>query len=247
MVDMRDKNETGKHSQDLVPVTAVRDGIAVLTDGTLRATLIVSSLNFALKSEDEQNAIIFAYQDFLNALDFPVQITVVSRKLDITPYLEEMKERQARQANELLQLQMGEYINFVAELVKGSDIMTKTFLVTVPFSLQQSTKDNFAKRIFKGLQGAARRSAQLQDVEFEHYKSQLLQRVEQVAVGLRNIGLRLIPLQTQELLELYYNALNPVTSRNQPLANIAQLDIQETEPAALAELKKRSTPWVKRR
>src|SRR5688500_13083917 len=127
--DMRKEAQGGKRTQDLVLLSSVRDGIAVLNDGTMRATVIVSSLNFALKSEDEQNAIIFAFQDFLNALDFPTQITVMSRKLDITPYLEDMRARQARQTNELLRLQMGEYINFVAELVKGSDIMTKTFLV----------------------------------------------------------------------------------------------------------------------
>jgi hypothetical protein len=246
MAGMRDKHTEGKRSQDLVPLASVRDGVAVLSDGTLRATLLVSSLNFALKSEDEQNAIIFAYQDFLNALDFPVQITIMSRKLDVTPYLEDMRTRQARQGNELLRLQMGEYINFVAELVKGSDIMTKTFLVTVPFSVQQSTKDNFAKRMVKGLQGVAGKSKQLSDLEFEHYKSQLLQRVEQVAVGLRNIGLRLVPLQTQELLELYYGAFNPVTSRNQPLNNVAQLNILETEPAALVDEQKLNAPWAKR-
>jgi hypothetical protein len=244
---MRKPAASGKRTQDLVLLASVRDGIAILTDGTLRATLIVSSLNFALKSEDEQNAIIFAFQDFLNALDFPIQITVMSRKLDITPYLEDMRSRQERQTNELLRLQMGEYINFVAELVKGSDIMTKTFLVTVPFAVQQSSKDNFAKRLFKGAQGVAGKAKQLDDVEFEHYKGQLLQRVEQVAVGLRNMGLRLVPLSSQELLELYYDAYNPVTSRNQPLTNLAQLDIRETEPAALAQNKKGILPWIARR
>ena len=142
---------------------------------------------------------------------------------------------------------MGEYINFVAELVKGSDIMTKTFLVTVPFAVQQSTKDSFVKRMLKGVQGVAGKSKQLDDVEFEHYKGQLLQRVEQVAVSLRNMGLRLVPLSTQELLELYYDAYNPVTSRNQPLTNVAQLDVRETDPATLAQNKSRALPWLMRR
>lgn len=246
MPGVREKNKNGKRSQDLVMLSEVRDGVAVLVDGTLRATLIVSSLNFALKSEDEQNAIIFSYQDFLNALDFPVQITVMSRKLDITPYLEELKGRQAKQSNELLRLQMGEYVNFISELVKGSDIMTKTFLVTVPFSVQQSKKDNLGQKMLKGVRGAAKKSRKLSDLEFEHYKSQLLQRVEQVAVGLRNIGLRLVPLQTQELLELYYDALNPVTSRNQRLRNVAQLKLKETEPATMAARQDENAPWAKR-
>lgn len=236
----------GRRSQELVPLSEVRDGIAVLTDGTLRATLIASSLNFALKSEEEQNAIIYGYQDFLNALDFSAQITIMSRKLDITPYLEELRRRQERQANELLRLQMGEYITFVTELVKGSDIMTKTFLVTVPFAPQQSRKDNFWQRLTKGVRGVAHQTTQLSEVDFEHYRSQLLQRVEQVAVGLRSVGLRVVPLQTQELLELYYDVLNPVTSRNQRLQNVAQLKIEETEPTNLATGQKKHHPfWVK--
>ena len=226
---MRDTPPKGKASQELVLLREVRDGIAVLTDGTLRATLLTSSRNFALKSEEEQNAIVYAYQDFLNALDFPVQITVMSRKLDITPYLEELRERQAAQSNELLRLQMGEYSNFVAELVKGNDIMTKSFLVTVSYSVQQSSKESWFTRITKGFAGAAKRGGGFTDVEFAHYRTQLLQRVEQVAVGLRNIGLRLVPLNTQELLELYYDAFNPVTSRNQRLANVGQLDTEDTK------------------
>lgn len=246
MAEKREADSGGRRSQELVPLAEVRDGMAVLADGTLRATLIVSSLNFALKSEEEQNAIIFGYQDFLNALDFPVQISVLSRKLDITPYLEELKQRQERQANELLRLQMEEYITFITELVKGSDIMTKTFLVTVPFAPQQSRKENLWQRLLKGVRGVTHQTKQLNEVEFEHLRSQLLQRVEQVAVGLRNVGLRVVPLQTQELLELYYDVLNPVTSRSQRLQNVALLKLEETEQMNLAAGQAKHHPfWVK--
>ena len=167
----------------------------------------------------------------------------MSRKLDVTPYLEELKGRKERQGNELLRLQMEEYINFVSELVKGSDIMTKTFLVTVPFSVQQSRQDNFLERFLKSLQNIGKKSPKISEADFVHYRSQLLQRVEQVAVGLRGMGLRLVPLQTQEMLELFYDILNPATSRNQPLGNVSQLKVAETEPHELVAKETNKKPW----
>ena len=230
MLEMQLKKKGAKPAQQLIRITEIRDGVAILNDGTLRATLMVSSVNFALKSEDEQNAIIYAYQDFLNALDFSIQVTISSRKMDITPYLQEVKELRDKQQNELLRLQMDEYINFVGELVKNADIMTKSFFITIPFSVQQNKKEGIFGRLFKGAKGAAGK-LNLTDMDFEHNRSQLMQRVEQIAVGLRGMGLRLVPLQTQELLELFYTMYNPATSRNQRLRNVAQLKVQETEPA----------------
>lgn len=224
--EMQKPSTKGKPSQTLVPVKEIRDGMAILNDGTMRMTLMVSSVNFALKSQDEQDAIVYAYQDFLNSLDFPVQLTVSSRKMDITPYLEEVKVLRDKQQNELLRLQMDEYINFVSELVKSSNIMTKTFFVTIPFSVQQSTKEGFFSRFKKGVKGAAGAHT-MSDQEFEHNRSQLMQRVNQVAIGLQAFGLRLVALKTQELLELYYTAYNPVSSRNQRLRNVGQLQVKE--------------------
>jgi hypothetical protein len=227
MAEMLAAKAKGKPAQDLIQIAEIRDGVLILTDGTLRAVLLVSSINFALKSEDERNAIIYAYQDFINSLDFGVQITVSSRKLDITPYLEEVRALRDKQPNELLRLQMNEYINFVGELVKESNIMTKSFFISVPFAVTQVKKQGVFERLFKGIKTAAGKHT-FSDEEFEHTKSQLFQRVEQVALGLQGMGLRVIPLQTQELLELFYNFYNPVTSRNQRLRNTAQLNIEET-------------------
>lgn len=224
--EMRSQKKKGKSSQQLIKVSEIRDGVTIMKDGTLRATIMVSSINFALKSEDEQNAIIFAFQDFLNSLDFPLQMTISSRKMDIAPYLEEVKDLRDKQKNELLRLQMDEYINFVGELVKNSSIMTKTFFVTVPFSVTQSSKEGPIAKFMKGIKGAQGKLS-MNDDEFDHNKSQLFQRVEQVAIGLRSMGLRIVPLQTQELVELYYNLYNPKTSRNQRLRNIGQLQVQE--------------------
>jgi len=228
MAEMQKNNKKGKPSQQLIRVAEIRDGVAILNDGTMRSTLMVSSVNFALKSKDEQDAIIYAYQDFLNSLDFPIQVTISSRKMDITPYLEKVKTLHEKQQNELLRLQMNEYINFVAELVKNSNIMTKTFYVTVPFSVQQSKKEGPLSKIRKSTRAAAGKY-KMNDEDFEHNRAQLLQRVNQIAISLRSLGLRLVPLQTQELLELYYNMYNPNTSRNQNLHNVGQLRIQETE------------------
>lgn len=225
---MQQENNRGKQTQQIVRIAELRDGIAILNDGTMRATLMASSINFALKSQEEQDAIIYAYQDFLNSLDFPIQISVSSRKMDITPYLEMVRELRDKQPNELLRLQMNEYVNFVDELVRNSNIMTKTFFVTIPFSVQQSKKEGFFEKITKGAKNATG-YRKMSDNDFEHYRSQIMQRVNQVALGLRSMGLRLVPLQTQELLELYYNTYNPATSRNQRLRNAAQLKVEETE------------------
>ncbi len=219
----------GKPSQNLIKISEIRDGVIVLTDGTMRAIMMVSSVNFALKSENEQNAIVYAYQDFINALDFPIQISISSRKMDITAYIEQVKVLKEKQQNELLRLQMVEYINFVEQMVKDGNIMSKTFFVTIPFSVTQNKKEGPTGRFLKGFKGATGQKVVLRDEEFDHYRTQLFQRVEQIAIGLQGIGLRVVPLQTPELLELFYNVYNPTASRNQRLQNIGQLRIQETE------------------
>lgn len=226
MAEMSSPPKRGQRTQDLIPIDEIRDGVVILKDGTMRVVLLVSSINFALKSADEQNAIIFAYQEFLNSLDFPVQIVVSSRKMDITPYLEQVKALQEKQTNELLRLQMGEYINFVAELVRGSNIMTKTFLLVVPFSVAQSTREGPIARVLKGARGTVG-GRKISDEEFEHNRAQLLQRANQAATGLSSMGLRVVPLNTEELLELYYTMYNPATSRNTRLRATGQLKVAE--------------------
>lgn len=226
--EMQSKKSAGKPAQNLIKLSEIRDGIVTLTDGTMRTILMVSSINFALKSEEEQNAIVYAYQDFINALDFPIQITISSRKMDITPYLERIKQLRDKQRNELLRMQMNEYINFISELVRDSNIMTKTFFVTIPFSVTQSKQEGVLSKFTKGVKSAAGKF-EMTDVEFEHNKTQILQRAEQVAIGLRNIGLRVVPLHTRELLELFYNYYNPNTSHNMRLHDADQLQVEETE------------------
>lgn len=227
--EMQQWIKKGQQSQKLIDIAEIRDDVVILNDGTLRSILLVSSINFALKSEEEQNAIIYAYQDFLNSLDFPVQIIVSSRNVDIAPYLEEVRQRRQQNENELLRLQMDEYINFVAELVKTSNIMTKTFFIVIPFAVQQSKREGMFSRFFKGVKAAAG-TYTMNEPEFLHNRSQLFQRVEQVAIGLQGFGLRVVPLKTKELFELYYTLYNPVTGRNQHVRPLTDIRVQETEP-----------------
>lgn len=231
MPEMQDFTIKGQPSQKLIDIAEIRDDVVVMEDGTMRAVLLVSSINFALKSEEEQNAIIYAYQDFLNSLDFPIQIIITSRNVDISAYLQEVRKRRQQNPNELLRLQMDEYVNFISELVKSSNIMTKSFFVVIPFAVQQSRKEGVFSRFFKGFKAATKRYT-MSEQDFLHNKAQLFQRAEQAALGLQAFGLRIVPLRTRELVELYYNAYNPLTSRSQHLRDLTEQDIQETQPPA---------------
>ena len=162
---------------------------------------MVSSLNFALKSEEEQRAIIYQFQNFLNSLDFPLQIVIQSRKLNITGYLDKLKELEEKQKNELLKIQTAEYRNFVRDLVAGGSIMSKNFFVVVPFSLLEAQIS--PKEILRSTQKS------LTEEQFQRCKSQLWQRMEFVAMGLRRCGLQCVPLNTSELIELFWSLHHP--------------------------------------
>jgi len=166
-----------------------------------------SSLNFALKSPDEQDAITFQYRNFLNALDFPLQFTVHSRHLNIAPYLESLKERQKEELNELLKIQINEYVEFIKTFVDMSNIMSKTFYIVVPFTPPYLEKSGFFRGIGKNL-GIIKSTASSAD-SFEEYKNQLQQRVDTVMAGMRRLGIRAAPLNTEEAIELFYGLYNP--------------------------------------
>ena len=201
---------TAKSAQEFVPIREIRDGIVIMKDGSLRAALMASSLNFALKSGDEQQAIIFQYQNFLNSLDFTVQFFMQSRKLNINPYLDTLKDVEKSQTNELLKIQTKEYIEFVKNFVEASSIVTKTFYIVIPFSPPPFASAKGALgSIFGKLQGKANVSERMDDNKFEEYRSQLWQRVDAVAQGLVRSGVRVAPLNTEELIELYYGLFNP--------------------------------------
>ncbi|KND50097.1 MAG: hypothetical protein AB203_03870 [Parcubacteria bacterium C7867-008] len=194
-----------KPAQDFVPVSEVRSGVVILKEGGYRGILMCSSLNFALKSEDEQRAIIGGFQNFLNTLDFTVQIVVHSRKTDIRPYLNLLGERLQHQSSELMRTQLREYINFIRTFIEGSEIMTKTFYVVVPYSVSSAAVS--VKGAFAGI-GKTPSAEPVADQGFEEGRVQLEQRMALVAGGLGSSGLRAIPLGTEEIIELLYRSFN---------------------------------------
>lgn len=205
-------DEAGKAAQQFVDITEIKDDVVVLKNGALRAVLMVSSINFDLKSTDEQEAIVAAYQNFLNSLDFPLQILINSRRLDINPYIELLDEKEKEQTNELLRFQISEYRNFIKNLVNASNIMTKTFYVIVPFAFTEGKKENFVDRIRIAFN--PKQAIMEKNMEFENFKNQLWQRVDHIIAGLEGTGIRMIPLKTPELIELFYNAYNPAVIKS---------------------------------
>ena len=218
------KNESlGKSPQEFVDIAQIKDNVVILKNGTLRAVLMVSSINFDLKSTQEQEAIIAAYQGFLNSLDFLILILVSTRKIDIDPYLEMLGEKEKTQANELLRFQISEYRGFIKNLVGTANIMTKSFYLIVPFSLTEAKKEGFFSRIQIALNP---KQAMLErQMEFENYKNQLWQRVDHIMAGLARTGIRMEPLKTEELIELFYNAYNPRVSESAEKIETEKLEL----------------------
>ena len=214
----------GLSSQKYVDVEEVRDGVIVLKNGSLRAVLLVSSINFDLKATEEQDSIISQYQNFLNSLDFPMQIIVSSRKLNINPYLDYLKKKETELTNELLSLQLAEYSNFIKNLADVSNIMSKFFYVVVPFYPIESTKSGIFDRLFGSTnsQMAISRRREL----FDTYKNQLWQRVDHISAGISGTGVKVMPLKTEELIELLYNSYNPSTHNNSIIKDIDKVELR---------------------
>lgn len=199
-----------KTTQEFIPIKEIRDGVVVLKDGGMRAIILASSLNFALKSADEQNAIISQFQNFLNSLDFSVQIFVQSKRLDIRPYIALLEQRYRDQQSDLMKIQTREYIGFIKNFIENSNIMTKSFFIVIPFSpsLVNNKKSPIENIFGKGKQTKSEISLD-KTKQFEEYRTQLDQRIAVVEQGLVRCGIRLIQLGTEEIVELYYRLFNP--------------------------------------
>lgn len=197
-----------KSTQDFVPISEVRDGIIVLKGGGLRAVLLASSLNFALKSEDEQTAFIIQFQNFLNSLDFSCQIFVQSRMLDIRPYVATLEERFKEQLDDLMRIQIREYIEFVKSFTEAANIMTKNFFVVVPYAPAMAPIAQGGPSAMLPWNRKKTNSADANRT-FEEQASQLEQRVAIVQQGLIRTGVRTVQLGTEEVIELLYKLFNP--------------------------------------
>jgi hypothetical protein len=196
-------------SQEFIPLREVRDGVVILKTGGMRSVLMTSSINFALKSADNQEAIISQFQNFLNSLDFSVQIFVQSRRLDIRPYIALLENRYKQQMSDLLKLQITEYIEFVKSFTENTNIMTKSFFVIVPFSPTVQMSGKAGGLLPFGKKKDPKEKAQDKTEQFEEQRSQLDQRTSVVEQGLARCGLRVVRLGTEEVTELFYKMFNP--------------------------------------
>ncbi len=203
-------------TQQFNKIETIKDGIVILKNGSLRKILAVSGVNVALKNEEENMQILALFQNFLNSLDFSAQFVIHSRKININSYLDVLKEREKAETNELLRNQLREYMEFIKILVEDSTIMTKSFFVVVPFdviSIIKESKSLLGKT--KSLLGFKEKNNSVNAKEnnlfadFEQKKTQLGQRASVVEIGLRQLGLRVISLNTEQIIELFYNLYNP--------------------------------------
>ena len=197
---------SNRSTQEFVPVKEVRDGVIVLKDGGYRAILMASSLNFALKSEDEQTAFIVQFQNFLNSLDFSVQIFIESRMLDIRPYIATLEAQYKEQLDDLMRVQIHEYIEFVKSFTEAANIMTKNFFVVVPYAPAVLGKGGLREKLPFG---KAKKDTGLANRTFEENVTQLEQRISVVQQGLVRTGVRTVQLGTEEAIELLYKMFNP--------------------------------------
>lgn len=217
----------GQSTQKYLDIMEIKDDLIVLKDGTLRAVIMVSSMNFALKSEDEQTAVISGYIQFLNSFDFPLQIVIQSRKLNIDDYLARLKASEKEQTNDLLRIQIAGYREYIAELIEMAEIMSKRFYLVVPFSPIGNKRKKFFTRFKETLTPTS--AVHLKQKKFIKYKSELIKRIDYVVEGLSSIGLVAVPLDTQSLIELFYNTYNPGVQDIQKLVDLEKLQVEESE------------------
>ncbi len=217
------RRKVAKTTQNYLDIVGMRNSTVVMRDGTLRAILMVSSVNFALKSADEQNSIVYAYQGLLNSLNFPIQFVIQSRELNIEPYLKGLEELEKKQTNELLRVQTIEYREFIGELVEWGQIMRKRFYVVIPYSVVEAKEEGLASK-FQNLFRPAEVIRQ-SEKNFLKFKGLLDQRAARMEGLLNAVGLKSVRLNTQELIELFYNVYNPLVAHTQPLTDIHELNV----------------------
>ena len=219
------KSKPGPATQRFLDIAEIRDDMVILNDGTVRAVLLVSSINFALKSEQEQTAIIQSYVTFLNGLDFPIQIVVQSRRMNIDAYVTSLAEHEKSTTNDLLRAQIADYRTFVSELVELRQIMQKRFYVVVPYDPLSNKKRGFFQRLSLVLSPAA--AAKLNDKQLNDRREQLARRVSIASGNLLSMGLQSVRLDTQGLVELYYDAYNPDLFEEERLGDLGKIRTEE--------------------
>lgn len=223
-----------RSTQQYLDLAEIKEGIVVMRDGGLRLVLMISPVNFALKSENEQGALIFQYQSFLNSLDFPIQILIQSRKLDLGPYLQKLEVQKGETTNELLRMQIEDYAEFIKRLLTVVNIMTKKFYIIIPFMPANLRRRGIFDKIIHPAQPL---TVKMSDAEFKSYREELLEKTNVVIGGLASLGLRAAPLSTQQIIELFYATYNPEESARERLTEAGALEAPIVSKSNEAEQK----------
>ncbi len=215
-------------TQNTLQISEIRDGIVIMNDGSFRGVVMVKSINFDLMSAQEQEAVEYAYQGFLNSLYFPVQIFIRSQKVDLQPYIEKLDKIRTEHDNMLLALLMDDYIGYIDQLAQQTNIMDKKFYVVIPYfpviDVQKALTQS--KNFFTGVAQLFKTKEDhitINEADLEKAKTELRNRVQAVLAGLQQCNIQGLPLDTQELIELYYDTYNPDTATRQQLKNFDDL------------------------
>lgn len=206
-------------TQQHIPIAQIRDSFVIMKDGGMRAVIVVSSINFALKSQREQDSIIYQFQSFINSLTAPIQIVVQSRQLDLNTYLNSLSEKARDQESDLMRFQMIDYIDFVSRLITLANIMEKRFFIVVPYESASVATGG----LFSALLGGRKTAPHFTEQQFARYQQDLGERVNVIISGLASMGLRGVQLNTQELVEFYYSIYNPEESTTEKLIDADSL------------------------
>lgn len=213
-------------TQNVLQIAEIRDGLVIMTDGSFRSVVMVKSINFDLMSPQEQDAVEFSYQGFLNSLYFPIQIFMRSQQIDLRPYVDKLDSIRLQQDNMLLSTLMEDYVAYIQDLSEHSNIMDKNFYVVIPFFPKEEEKKALteSKNFITGLTSIFKPSegkVVINEFDLENAKTELRNRVQAVLNGLLTCGVKGLPLDTQELIELYYDSYNPDTATRQKLKDLS--------------------------
>lgn len=216
-------------TQNALQIAEIRDGVVIMSDGSYRSVILLRSINFDLMSPSEQEAIEYSYQNFLNSLYFPVQIFIRSAKVDLQPYIEKLDKIRSEHDNMLLALLMDDYIGYIDALAQQTNIMDKKFYMVVPYNpnIDESRSSSTNKNFFTGVVELFNNKDQhvvINEADLEKAKAELRNRVQAALSGLMQCGVQGLPLDTHELISLYYDTYNPDTGMRQQLKNYDDLD-----------------------
>lgn len=209
-------------TQQSVPIAGIKDGIVILKNGGYRMILEISAINFSLKSEEEQNSLVFQYQSFLNSLHFPIEVVIRSKRLDLSPYLTKVQKASEKSINELIRTQIEDYVDFVGKLISIANIMKKSFYVVIPFDPINVKKLNILDSLFSKAKSFDH--LKISDAEFKTMTGQITERANTIASGLGQMGLHCIQLSTEEIIELFYQIYNPDEAGKERVTDAGALD-----------------------